>query len=300
MRTILPRLAANIAAGLCLAAALPLAAQQPVPEGLDPLPPEPCRAEGEDRIPMMVVGSYHMANPGLDEFNLEADPVTTPRRQREVEAVVEALAEFRPTAVAVEARHADRDAWQERYEAYRAGERELEPNEREQIGFRLAARMGHDSIHAVDVRTPFSIDAVRDAAEGDPGYRELMAEMNRAGQEAMKTMGGWLETSTVGGMLWRMNTPAALQSNHRIYFEYLLPVVAADSFPGADLVENWYGRNLRIFALLQNLAEADDRVLVIFGQGHAPTLRRFAADAPGFCVADPLPYLAEAKEPGAD
>jgi hypothetical protein len=299
MRTISPRTAGIAAACLCLAAP-PLAAQQPVPEGLAALPPDSCRAEGEERIPMMVVGSYHMANPGLDEFNLEADPVTAPRRQREVEAVVDALADFRPTAVAVEARHADRDAWQERYEAYRAGDRELESNEREQIGFRLAARMDHDSIHAVDVRTPFSIDAVREAAEGNRRYRELMAGLDRAGRDAMETMGGWLESSTVGGMLWRMNTPAALQANHRVYFEYLLPVVAADSFPGADLVENWYGRNLRIFALLQSLAEADDRVLVLFGQGHAPTLRRFAADDPRFCVADPLPYLAEAKEAGAN
>lgn len=280
---------------LCLGSAAPLHAQQPVPDGADPVPPETCRDEGEDRIPLMVVGSYHMSNPGQDAFNLEADPVTTPRRQREIEAVVDALADFRPTAVAIEGRHSDRAAWQRRYEAYRAGERELAPNEREQIGFRLAARLGHDSIHAVDVGGPFPMPAVQEAAESDPRYRELMAGLNRTGEEMMRTLAGWLEGSTVGGMLWRMNTPAALQANHGIYFEYFLPVMARDSFPGAGLVEAWYGRNLRIFSLLQNLADADDRVFVIYGQGHAPTLRRFAVDAPGFCLVDPLPYLERAR-----
>ena len=142
----------------------PLAGQQPVPEGLEPVPPEACRADEEDRIPMLIVGSYHMANPGQDAFNLAADDVMTPRRQREIEAVVEALAEFRPTEVAFEGSYADRATWQDRYEAHLEGARELAPNEREQIGFRLAAAMGLDSVRPVDVRTPFPMGAVQEAA----------------------------------------------------------------------------------------------------------------------------------------
>ena len=272
----------------------PLAGQQPVPEGVDPVPPEACRAEDENRIPMLIVGSYHMANPGQDAFNLEADDVTTPRRQREIEAVVEALAAFRPTEVAIEGSYENRAKWQERYESYRAGEHELVPNEREQIGFRLADRMGLDSIRPVDVRTAFPMGDVQEAAGANPRYDSLMRAMGRFGERTMETLASWLREATVGEMLRRMNTPAALQANHGVYFEYFLPVMAADSFPGASLVESWYGRNLRIHALLQNLAEPGDRIFVIYGQGHAPTLRRFAADDPGFCLEDPLPYLEEA------
>lgn len=50
----------------------------------------------------IFLGSYHMANPGLDGFNLEADDVLSPRRQNEIETLVEALANFRPTRVLVE------------------------------------------------------------------------------------------------------------------------------------------------------------------------------------------------------
>ncbi|MDX1419553.1 MAG: DUF5694 domain-containing protein [Rubricoccaceae bacterium] len=39
------------------------------------------------------------------------------------------------------------------------------------------------------------------------------------------------------------------------------------------------------------MAAPGDRLLVVYGQGHIPTLKQFAADSPYFCLEDPLPYL---------
>ena len=75
----------------------------------------------------------------MDRFNVDADDVRTPTRQAEIEALVEQLATFSPTKVAVEKRWQDSTTLA-KYQAYRRGDHELTPDETEQIGFRLARR----------------------------------------------------------------------------------------------------------------------------------------------------------------
>jgi len=59
-------------------------------------------ADGAPPVQVMVLGTYHMDNPGLDLHNARADDVLTPRRQAELAAVAEALAAFKPTVIAIE------------------------------------------------------------------------------------------------------------------------------------------------------------------------------------------------------
>ena len=101
---------------LTLGAALPAISQQP-----------PARAE------VLVLGMYHMANPGHDIFNMQADDVLAPKRQAEVAQVIAALKKFNPTKIAVEGDVFD-DRIPKRYAEYVAGKHELTRNEVEQIG----------------------------------------------------------------------------------------------------------------------------------------------------------------------
>ena len=55
-------------------------------------------------------------------------------------------------------------------------------------------------------------------------------------------------------------------------------VGAGDTYVGADLLAKWYDRNIRIFSDLQRIAQPGDRVLVIFGAGHAAILRELIAN----------------------
>src|ERR1044071_870934 len=98
--------------------------------------PETPRAE------VLVLGVYHMANPGRDIFNTKADDVLTPKRQAEIAQLIEALKKFKPTKVAIEA-----DVYSERapkqYADFLAGNYTLTRNENDQIGYRLAKELGH-------------------------------------------------------------------------------------------------------------------------------------------------------------
>lgn len=245
-----------------------------------------------EQTPIMFLGSYHMANPDADQFNLEADDVLSDKRQKEIEALVERLAEFKPTMIAVESPFMDSTTIAD-YQNYVKGTHELRRNEEEQIGFRLAKMLGHDSIYPIDVRMPFMPPEFEAAVAAKPArHSPLMAEMEQTGQKAIALMGEWLQNGTISDMLYKMNQPAFLDANYQLYLRYFLPIVAEGNYAGADLVSNWHQRNLRIMSNLHKIGfSPEDRVLVIYGQGHVPIFLQIAENSPYLEVVDVLPYL---------
>jgi hypothetical protein len=264
--------------------------------GAAPPPPTttapPATATVEARPQLLVVGFAHLDNPGLDLANVTVDDVLAPRRQAEIAGIVDRLAAFRPTRVAVEMKSARQPELDERYRAFRAGSYALGRSETDQIGLRLAARLGHDRVYAVDWNEmPPGTEADYDFVTYAPAHgkqSQLDALMAGAQAQAAALAPG---STPLLDWLRGLNEPAALAASHRRYFE-IARIGDASVNPGAAWVGSWYGRNLRIFANLVALAERpDDRVLVVYGQGHAFLLREFAAQSGAFVVADPVAVL---------
>src|SRR5580704_6049794 len=97
------------------------------------------------RPEILVLGTYHMANPGRDVHNMKADDVLAPKRQGEVAALMQVFEKFRPTKVAIEAEVGSKKVTQQ-YADYLAGKYTLTANEVDQIGYRLAKDLGHQTI----------------------------------------------------------------------------------------------------------------------------------------------------------
>jgi hypothetical protein len=75
---------------------------------LDPLPALSQQSSMDSatidaRPDVLVLGVWHMANPGGHVVNVEADDVLSPRRQSEIAEVMTVLGRFQPTKIAVEA-----------------------------------------------------------------------------------------------------------------------------------------------------------------------------------------------------
>ena len=246
----------------------------------------------EKKTQLLLLGSYHMSNPGADQFNLESDDVLAPKRQKEIQEVVEKLAAFKPTKVAIEAPYGD-SVTIARYQQYLAGDRELRRSEEEQIGFRLAKMLGHKTIYPIDVRMDISQPGMEQVIASDPAtHGARMGTMEQLGQKAIAMMGDWLSKGTIGEMLYEMNRPEFLDVSYELYLRIFLPTVAGDNYAGADLVAVWNQRNLRIMSNLHQIGcTPEDRVLIVYGQGHVPLFERIAEDSPYFEVVSPLPYL---------
>ncbi|HYO75972.1 MAG TPA: DUF5694 domain-containing protein [Thermoanaerobaculia bacterium] len=246
-------------------------------------------ANAADETEVLFVGTFHFENPGLDYVKSEVPDVLTPERQKEIATLVANLARFKPTKVMIEMPASQAEAVQKQYAAYLAGQRnEKERSEHYQLGFRLAALRGLTSIHAIDVRGDLDLGAVMAHAEKhDPRFMGIFGRFMAEVLEPQKKM---QVERPLRETLRAINDPRRLWHDHEMYVE-LARVGTATNLIGAEQTAAWYTRNIRIFAHLARVAEAGDRIVVIYGAGHVPILQQLVRDMPGMSVVNANDYL---------
>ncbi len=256
-----------------LVTALTLLAASPLTAVTQPSPVKSAVAEVE----VLVLGLYHMANPGRDIVNMQVDDVLAPRRQAEIAEVISILRKFNPTKIAVEAGF-DNAAISRRYGDYLAGKHELTRNETEQIGFRLARALGHKTVFPVDADGEFPFPRLVDYAKARGTTREFDALMAEA-SDKVKATNAYLTSHTVLQTLLYVNSDEKVAWDVGHYYR-MARFGEPWNWAGADLLSDWFRRNARIYSNVVNIAGAPgDRVLVIFGYGHTGWLQHnFASD----------------------
>jgi hypothetical protein len=231
------------------------------------------------RAEVLVLGVYHMANPGRDVFNMQADDVLAPKRQAEITELIEVLKKFQPTKIAIEA-----DPYGKRrqeYADYLAGKHTLSRNENDQIGYRLAKELGHKAIYPVDADGEFPWPRVVNYAKGSGRSKELEAIMAEVGG-MVKAQGEYLASHTVLETLRYMNADAKVAEDVGFYYREAHLGELGD-WAGPDLVSDWFRRNMRIYSNVVKLVDSpSERVLVIYGAGHLGWLRNNFASDPTF------------------
>jgi hypothetical protein len=258
----------------------------------------PTRAPTPAPVRVMVLGTYHFGNPGRAKVNVVADDVTTPRRQRELAALADAIAAFRPTRVMVEQQRPGPDYAVADYAAFTPAALATDRNEITQIGFRIARRAGLRTVQGIDEQAGpgepdyFPFDRVEAFARAHGGAATLAAALAEVQRSATETE-ALQPTTSIPALLDRYNDPATPMGGQSLYYG-LLRYGDGDAQPGAELNAMWYLRNAKIFAKLMNVARPGDRVLVVYGSGHGYWLRHFAATTPGYASVDVRPYLSEA------
>lgn len=237
-------------------------------------------------VQVMVVGLFHMSNPGHDLHNMQVDDVLAPRRQSEIAAITDALARFRPTKVAVEW---PKDLVAERYPKYLGGTLPPSHNEVVQLGFRLTKAAGAKGVYGVDVDGEFPYDKVQAYAEAH-GQKGLLDGLGQATDRELAADSRLLAGKGISATLRAMNDPARLKSANAFY-RTTLGIGGGTDQPGADLMTAWYRRNFLICANLLQLARPGDRIVVFYGAGHAFLLRQCVSETPGFELVEPNAWL---------
>jgi hypothetical protein len=249
-----------------------------------PRPPAP-----SPRAQVMVLGVYHFDNPNQDVVKTDVDDHRSPRRQAELADVTARLARFRPTKILVEAR--DQAALSAAYEAYRSGAAPLSGDEIEQLGFRMARALGHDRVIAIDHPLDMDFDRVLAAARASTARVFLDTFEAAIAQFTALTKGQ--RDHTVRDNL-RVLNDAALVAHGRDLYLVMTRVASGADAAGPEVVARWYERNFRIFAsLAAQVTDPGDRVLVIYGSGHAGILRDVVAAQPDMVLVEPDAYLGD-------
>jgi len=253
-------------------------------------PPRPAAPMTSAKAPVkpgaqvMILGLYHFHNPGRDIVKGPPDDHLSPQRQADIADVIARLVRFAPTKILVEA--VDQAALTAKFEA--GGP--LDSSELEQLGFRLARQLKLPGLIAIDHKLDMDFDRLLGAANASKDqvfldtFHQAIARI-QADTDARPTR-------TVRASLIAMNDPARIDADRQLYLA-MARVKHGDDFAGPDVLAGWYQRNFRIFAnLVRAVTSPDDRVLVIYGQGHAAILRELVAANPGLVLVEPNAYLA--------
>jgi hypothetical protein len=238
---------------------------------------------------VLVIGSYHMSNPGLDALSISADDVLAPKRQREIETLAAKLAAYRPTKVAVEIPFGRDSTSNALYRRYITGSLALDHTEMQQLGFRVAKSAGLPRVYGVDYDLDVNLAPVMVWAltHGQP---ELPLAAQSLSGTLLAEADSMRKHATVGEIITALNSARA-DSAHGIYLA-ALRIGADTSYPGASVAARWYERNLRITSnILRVIDSPADRVLVIIGAAHAPILRELLGGVPGVRVASTADVL---------
>ncbi|MFP2924396.1 DUF5694 domain-containing protein [Pyxidicoccus sp. 3LG] len=277
---------------LCLLGSLLACASAPVPKPEASESPPDFFGAKEPKPRLMMLGTFHFEDAGLDEYKPQHRlDVLSPERQREVEALVEALAKFQPTRIAVEVNVPQQDKLDAQYQDYVAGRAELTANEVDQVGFRLAKKLGHPKVYAIDSAPHQVLDQLyyavdeKQVAALDPKWQARFTQLYTHDDE-LKTRQSLID------YLRYVNSPERIRQGHGAYSIAHFKVDGEDGYLGVDLRTAWYNRNLRIFRNLQRLMSApEERVLLIIGAGHLPILQFVAETSPEYELVDVRDYL---------
>ena len=112
-----------------------------------------CFAAAQEPVPVLTLGTFHFDFPNLDQVQYaenEQIDVLNPVYQNEIETLVGLLEKFAPTIIVIERPVKMQFETDSLFRRYLADCYDLQRGEDEQIGFRLAKRLGIDRIYCVD------------------------------------------------------------------------------------------------------------------------------------------------------
>ena len=249
---------------------------------------------------LMILGSDHFNNPGLNLINIEYDDVLAPKRQREIEELVNRVKAFCPTKIAITVDEKYNDKTQQNYQAYLKDEYQLTRCEYQQIGYRLAKTLGHPRLYCVDyfpeynpffpIKEGFNLELI-DYVTFAQNHNQEDLLLSVSDEEPDPKCQSLIETHM------QMNNPVSIHSHHVEYLK-IAQIGQGDQYPGANWVTHfWHDRNLKIFVNLTRITEsADDRILLIIPAGHIYMVQHFLENSGDYIIEPVLKYLS-AEEP---
>lgn len=225
---------------------------------------------------LLIIGTFHFANPGLDVAQFNTFDVMSAKSQAELEHITNKIKAFGPDKVFTEWSYKDQAGLDKLYSRNTDSLLKANPDERIQVALRTAKKMKHTKLYAVDYKeTVFPYEMMLKSMEA-AGQKELMQKNEDIMKAYEAAENKKIASYTLTQLLLEHNTPKEDKENIGWYLTIANRAGKDTDFTGSHLVSEWYRRNLYIYSLLQKLTEAeDDKVMLIMGAGHTALLREF-------------------------
>lgn len=219
-----------------------------------------------------LLGTFHFAG-SSDMAGIKAEDITSTKRQKEIQQLVDAIAVYKPTKVILEYPYG-KTKLDSLYQLYLKGEHILTINERQQVGFRLAKQLGHEHIFTADVKMDLPFDKITEYLQKE-GKMDQMQTMMEEVMKFMSKMQEVYDSKDLKEFYMYMNSDEFDNLNKNLYLEYINKMGAANNPVGSEVAATWWHRNFKIMRNIDAIAEKGDRIFLLFGQGHTAIFKDF-------------------------
>lgn len=243
----------------------------------------------EADVQVMILGTIHLTGGGSDEVSPEVKNYLAPEGQEEIKQLLDRLETYAPDKIMLELEPQYEEEFNHRYESYLEGNHELTVNERQQVGMRLAERLGHERLFAIDFDSFLDTRGALAVAE-ELGQDHLLKERGDLINEIIASDDAEKHLPLIERLIILNSDERRIQ---RKIFLAIAQMGTPEDMQGALQIQTWWQRNMVMFARTAQHAEPGDKVLIVVGAGHRDILMEFFDDANGFTLVDPVPYLKE-------
>jgi len=231
---------------------------------------------------ILLVGTFHYANPGLDVAQLNNFNIMSEKSQKELELMSDKIKKFGPDKIFVEwefSKQADLDKF---YNKNTDSLFKASKNEITQLALRTAKKLNHKKLYGMNLYTSFPYDSLMMSME-KANQKDLLERNKATTQSFEKIHNEKIAKSSLQEMMLYYNKKQTENENLQWYLEIANRAGNPDDFTGPSLVSNWYKRNLYMYSLIQKLTETKDtKIMILVGAGHAALIREFITHDPTF------------------
>lgn len=230
-----------------------------------------------DAREILLLGTFHYNNPGGDVVKNNVFDVMTDDGQQQLEKLANKIVKYKPSKIFVEWDIQDQENLDKAYQKYFNGsyfnDETLDDFQRKneifQLGFRIAKKLNHKKIYGIDYSDinmdyPAVMQAISDSKQLKL-QNEFDSTIKRMGEETNKKMA----TMTLEELYLDGNKPAEVSANIELYTELTVKAGDLNNTAGAEMVAQWYKRNIFMWSNIQRIVEENDKkVMVLLGGGH--------------------------------
>nr|WP_297913853.1 DUF5694 domain-containing protein [uncultured Allomuricauda sp.] len=245
--------------------------------------------EGIKGSRIAFLGIFHFGSTS-DLMSLQPGDILGVERQEEIISVVEKLSRYKPTKIVLEFPFGN-NKLDSLYQQYLKAEHPLTINERQQLGFRLGAKLGHEHIYVADHRMDLPFEDLQNFLV-ETGKQDFFPNfLSKMKTEVIDVWQNKYDTLTLSEFLAFMNQDEFDRLNKAFYLQHMNQLGTEANPVGVALNAKWWERNMRIMHNIDKLTKDGDKILVLFGQGHTAILKDFYTARSDVQLDDILGYL---------
>jgi len=247
-------------------------------------------ASAQNKNKILTVGTFHFH---LVKYQLGVDfNINSKDNQEQLDEIIKQIESYKPTKIFVEWEFTKQDELDNLYALYLKDQtfelirQHYGPNETkyfeseiQQLGFKLALKLGHNKLYAFDYLLNEPNDTLM-AAIQKADQTELMHEIQKDfGEYGQTLISKFQQEKSIKNLLLFFNGKELNDQLNNGYISLFNKVGSTDDFSGAYFVSERFRRNLYMFSLIQKqIKKTDERILVLVGAQHAAGFKDFIRD----------------------